>query len=127
MSTSGVVVGGPEQRPVEYCDILVNDTIVSYSDFDGTFEIPLPKSAKRLVATFRDYLEEYAESTVVLFFRKGKTTFHRIHLRPEVPAIEFDSEVEKAVPIANDDVAQVIIPANSLIDKDGNPKKARLR
>ena len=112
---------------MEYCDILVNDTVVSYSDFDGTFEIPVPKSAKRLVATFRDYQEEYAESTVVLFFRKGTTTFHKIHLRPEVPAIEFDAEVEKAVPIANDDVAQVIIPANSLIDKDGNPKKGKAK
>lgn len=124
---SGVVVGGPDQRPVEYCDILVNDTVVSYSDFDGTFEIPVHKSAKRLVATFRDYMEEYAESTVVLPFRKGTTTFHKIHLRPEVAPIEFDAEEEKTVPIASDEAAEVIIPANSLIDKDGNPKKGKAK
>ena len=123
----GIVVGGPDERPVEYCDILVNDTVVTYSDFDGTFEMPVPKSAKRLVATFRDYMEEYEESTVVLPFRKGTTTFHKIHLRPEVEPIEFNPEEEKAVPMANDEAAEVIIPANSLIDKDGNPKKGKAK
>ena len=112
---------------MEYCDILVNDTVVAFSDFDGTFAIPVPKSAKRLVATFRDYMEEYAESTVVLPFRKGTTTFHKIHLRPEVDPIEFDAEKEKAVPMASDEAAEVIIPANSLIDKDGNPKKGKAK
>lgn len=112
---------------MEYCDILVNGTVVAFSDFDGTFEIPVPKSAKRLVATFRDYMEEYEESTVVLPFRKGTTTFQKIHLRPEAPPIEFDAEEEKVVPIASDDTAEVIIPANSLIDKDGNPKKGKAK
>ena len=112
---------------MEYCDILVNGTVVTFSDFDGTFEIPVPKSAKRLVATFRDFMEEYEESTVVLPFRKGTTTFHKIHLRPEAPPIEFDAEEEKAVPIASDDTAEVVIPANSLIDKDGNPKKGKAK
>ena len=112
---------------MEYCDILVNGTVAAFSDFDGTFEIPVPKSAKRLVATFRDYMEEYEESTVVLPFRKGTTTFHKIHLRQEVPPIEFDAEEEKAVPIASDETAEVIIPANSLIDKDGNPKKGKAK
>ena len=124
---SGIVVGGPDERPVEYCDIVVNGSVVAFSDFDGTFEIPVAKSAKRLVATFRDYMEEYEESTVVLPFRKGTTTFHKIHLRLEVVPIEFDPEVEKAVPIASDEVAEVIIPANSLIDKDGNPKKGKAK
>ena len=123
----GIVLGGLDERPVEYCDILVNGTVVAFSDFDGTFQIPVPKSAKRLVATFRDFMEEYDESTVVLPFRKGTSTFHKIHLRPEAPPIEFNAEEEKAVPIASDDTAEVVIPANSLIDKDGNPKKARLR
>ncbi len=121
------MVGGPDERPVEYCDILVNDTVVSYSDFDGTFEIPVHKSAKRLVATFRDFMEEYEESTVVLPFRKGATTFHKIHLRPEAEPVEFNAEEEKAVPIAKDEAAEVIIPANSLIDKDGNPKKGKAK
>ena len=112
---------------MQYCDILVNGTVVAFSDFDGTFEIPVPKSAKRLVATFRDYMEEYEESTVVLPFRKGTTTFHKIHLRPEAPPVEFDAEEEKAVPIASDETAEVIIPANSLIDKDGNPKKGKAK
>jgi len=112
---------------VEYCDILVNGTLVAFSDFDGTFEIPVAKSAKRLVATFRDFLEEYEESTVVLPFQKGTTTFHKIHLRLEVAPIEFDAEEEKAVPIASDETAEVIIPANSLIDKDGNPKKGKAK
>ena len=124
---SGIVVGGPDETPVEYCDIVVNGTVVAFSDFDGTFEIPVAKSAKRLVATFRDYMEEYEESTVVLPFRKGTTTFHKIHLRLEVVPIEFDPEVEKAVPIASDEAAEVIIPANSLIDKDGNPKKGKAK
>ena len=112
---------------MEYCDILVNGTVVTFSDFDGTFEVPVPKSIKRLVATFRDYMEEYEESTVVLPFRKGTTTFHKIHLRPEAPPVEFDAEEEKAVPIASDETAEVIIPANSLIDKDGNPKKGKAK
>ena len=112
---------------MEYCDILVNGTVAAFSDFDGTFEIPVAKSAKRLVATFRDYMEEYEESTVVLPFRKGTTTFHKIHLRPEAPPIEFNAEEEKAVPITSDDTAEVIIPANSLIDKDGNPKKGKAK
>ena len=112
---------------MEYCDILINGTVVAFSDFDGTFEIPVPKSAKRLVATFRDYMEEYEESTVVLPFRKGTTTFHKIHLRPEAPPIEFNAEEGKAVPIASDDTAEVVIPANSLIDKDGNPKKGKAK
>ena len=124
---SGIVVGGPDQRPVEYCDILVNGTIVAFSNFDGAFEITVPKSAKRLVATFRDYMEEFEESTVVLPFRKGTITFHQIHLRLEVPPIEFDAEEEKAVPIASDETAEIIIPANSLIDKDGNPKKGKAK
>ena len=112
---------------MEYCDILVNDTIVAFSDFDGTFEIPVPKSAKRLAATFRDYTEEYQESTVVLPFRKGTTTFHKVHLRLEVAPVEFDAEEEKAVPIASDEAAEVVIPANSLIDKNGNPKKGKAK
>ena len=112
---------------MEYCDILVNGTVVTFSDFDGTFEIPVLKSVKRLVATFRDYMEEYEESIVVLPFRKGTTTFHKIHLRPEVAPIEFNAEEEKAVPIADDEAAEVIIPANSLVDKDGNPKKGKAK
>ena len=112
---------------MEYCDILVNDTVFAFSDFDGTFEIPVRKSAKRLVATFRDYMEEYAELTVVLPFRKGTTTFHKVHLRPEVAPVEFDAEEGKTVPIASDKVAEVTIPANSLIDKDGNPKKGKAK
>ncbi|XP_078359788.1 cartilage intermediate layer protein 1-like isoform X2 [Oculina patagonica] len=123
----GIVVGGPDERPVEYCDILVNDTVVTYSDYDGTFEIPVHKSAKRFVATFRDYMEEYEESTVVLPFKKGRTTFHKIHLRPEAEPVEFNAEEEKAVPIAKDEAAEVIIPANSLIDKNGNPKKGKAK
>ena len=73
---------------MQCCDIFVNGAVVAFSSFDGTFEIPVPKPAKRLVATFRDYMEEYEEETVVLPFRKGTTTFHKIHLRPEAPPIE---------------------------------------
>ena len=112
---------------MEYCYILINDTVVTYSDYDGTFEIPVPKSAKRLVVTFRDYMEEYQESTAVLSFRKGTMTFHKVHLRSEVLPIEFDAEEEKAILIASDDSVEVVIPANSLVDKNGNPKKGKAK
>lgn len=127
MLFSGVVVGGADEKPVEYCDILVHDTVVAFSDFDGTFELSVPKSTKRFVVKFRDYMEEFEESTVVLPFQKGTTTFHKIHLRPEVEPVEFDAQQEKAVPLGTDEAAEVVIPADSLVDKDGNPKKGKAK
>lgn len=127
MNIAGVVVGGPDETPVEYCDILVNDTVVTFSDFDGTFQLTVNKTTKRLVATFRDYTEEYEETTVTLPFQKGTTTFHKIHLRLEAKPIEFDPEEEKVVPLVGDAAAEVVIPANSLIDKDGNPQKGKAK
>ena len=127
LNIAGVVVGGPDETPVEYCDILVNDTVVTFSDFDGTFQLTVKKTTKRLVATFRDYTEEYEETTVTLPFQKSTTTFHKIHLRLEAKPIEFDPEEEKVVPLVGDAAAEVVIPANSLVDKDGNPQKGKAK
>ena len=79
----------------------------------------------RLTVTFEDPADEFSYTTQTVPFQRGRTVFHRVVLQKEDPPVTFDSSKDLRVPLghAEGNMAELELPADNLLDKDGKPFK----
>jgi len=99
--------------------------VIDITDEEGKFSIVVTDDVDRLTVTFQDPADQFFDTTQTLPFQRGKTVVHRIVLQKEDPPVTFDSTKDLRVPLghAGDNMAELELPADNLLDKDGKPFK----
>ena len=122
---AGEVVGGPNQVPVENVKVVFRKKKVDRTNEEGEFSFAVTDEVDRLTVTFQDPADQFSETTQTMPFQRGRTVFHRIVLQKEDPPVIFDSSKDLRVPLghAGDNMAELELPADNLLDKDGKPFK----
>ena len=122
---AGEVVGGPNQVPVENVKVVFRKKVVDRTNVEGEFSFAVTDEVDRLTVTFQDPADQFSETTQTMPFQRGRTVFHRIVLQKEDPPVIFDSSKDLRVPLghAGDNMAEIELPADNLLDKDGKPFK----
>ena len=123
---SGVVLGGPFEEPISNITVVLKKKVVALSDNKGKFYLTVPREYEdRLIVTFQDPNDRYFDTTITLPFQRGQIVFHKVTLQLEDPPVEFDSTQELKVPVghAEENMAELQIPANTLLQRDGTPYK----
>ena len=83
----------------------------------------------RLTVTFQDPKDEFSDTTQTMPFQRGRTVVHQVLLQQEDPPVTFDSSKDLRVPLghAEDNMAELELPANNLLRKDGKPFKGEFQ
>ena len=120
-------MGGPDESPATFLDILVDKKPFTTTDEQGVFQIKVPSETRRLVATFRDPAQRYASTTAVVPFEQGKTVLHKIRLSLQDSSIGFQTSDELTVPLGHaadgSSMAELEVPRESFVTVDGVPFK----
>ena len=122
---TGEVVGGPNQDPVKNVRVIFRKEAVDRTDEQGKFSFIIPDDVDRVAVTFQDPTDQFFDTTQTMPFQRGQTVFHRIVLQEEDPPVTFDSSQDLRVPLghAEDNMAELELPADNLLHKDGKPFK----
>ena len=83
----------------------------------------------RLTVTFQDPADQFFDTTQTMPFQRYGTVVQRIVLQKEDPPVTFDSSKDLRVPLghAGDNMAELELPADNLLDKDGKPFKGEFQ
>ena len=121
----GQVVGGPNQDPVNDLKVIFRKKVVDRTNEEGKFSFIILDDVDRVAVTFQDPTDQSFDTTQTMPFQRGQTVFHRIVLQEGDPPVTFDSSQELRVPLghAGDSMAQLELPADNLLHKDGRPFK----
>ena len=103
--------------------------VVDKTNEEGKFSFTISDDVDRVAVTFQDPTDQFFDTTQTMPFQRGQTVFHRIVLQEEDPPVTFDSSQELRVPLghAGDSMAQLELPADNLLHKDGRPFKGKFR
>ncbi|XP_022798194.1 cartilage intermediate layer protein 1-like [Stylophora pistillata] len=121
----GIVVGGPEEEPMRYGDVIYDNKIVTYTDEDGKFSFEIPRKVNRVAVTFKDsYYKEFEERTKVFLFNEGSTGFYKITLKRTPSPVSFNASEPLEIPLRNDpnieSFADLELPEESFLSEDGS-------
>ena len=124
----GEVFGGPNQVPVKNIKVIFKKKVADRTDEEGKFFFIIPDNLDRVVVTFQDPTDRFFDTTQTIPFQRGQTVFHRIVLQEEDPPVTFDSSQDLRVPLghAEDNMAELELPADNLLTKDGKPFKGEI-
>ena len=127
-SVKGKVVGGPDHNPVKNVKVIFRKKVVDKTNEEGKFSFIIPDDVDRVTVTFQDPTDQYVDTTQTMPFQRGQTVFHRIALQEEDPPVTFDSSQDLRVPLGHtgDNMAELELPADNLLYKDGKPFKGEL-
>ena len=119
-SSSGLVVGGPEETPLKHISVHFIGKELTTTDQQGIFTVVVPPDAHRLVFSLRDATKSYADTTVVVPFERGRTVFHKIKVNLQDTPVPFHTSEELTVPLGHardgSAVAHLEIPAKSFLE-----------
>ena len=126
---AGEVVGGPNQVPVKNVKVIFRKKVVDKTNEEGKFSFTVTDDVDRLAVTFQDPADEFSDTTQTMPFQSGRTVVHRVVLQREDPPVTFDSSEDLRVPLghAGDNMAELELPADSLLEKDGKPFKGEVQ
>ena len=121
----GIVVGGLEETPVRYGDIIYDGNIVSYTDVKGRFSFEIPGNASRVAVTFTDsYYKEFEERTKIFLVSTGSSEFHKITLKQILIPILFNARQQQDISLRSDpkieSFADLELPEESFLTEDGS-------
>ena len=122
----GIVVGGPEEKPVKYGHVIYDGTLVTNTDEDGNFSLTIPEiKTKRVIVTFKDSSnKEFEERSKVFIIKEGRRVFHKIVLRKMPPPIVFNASepFEIALGSGSNDSSfgSLKLQNNSLLTENGS-------
>lgn len=127
---TGEVVGGPDQVPVKNVKVIFRKKVVDRTNEEGGFSFTVTDDdVDRLTVTFQDPADQFFDTTLTMPFQRGRTVFHRIVLQKEDPPVTFDSSKDLRVQLGHtgDNMAELELPADNLLLKDGKPFKGKLK
>ncbi len=98
----GIVVGGQNEEPVRYGDVVYNGKAVTYTDEYGKFSITIPGKLTRVIVTFKDYFKEFEERSKVFEIQERSVGFHKVKLKRSPPPIAFNASKPLNVSLGSD-------------------------
>ena len=121
----GIVVGGPEEEPMRYGDVIYGGEVAAYTDRKGKFSFKVPLKVKRAVVTFKDsFYEEFEERSKVFVIKEGSSDFYKIKLKRKPSPISFNASEPLDVPLGSnpdtDSFADLELPEETLLTEDGS-------
>ena len=121
----GIVVGGPQEEPMKYGDVIYDGKIVAYTDGKGRFSFEIPGKVHRIAVTFKDVLyEEFEERTKIFLINEGSSDFHKITLKQVPTPISFNASEPVDIPLRGDpnieSFADLELPEESFLTEDGS-------
>ncbi len=126
----GQVVGGPDRVPVKNVKVIFRKKVVDRTNEEGKFSFVISDDVDRVVVTFHDPTDQFFNTTQTVPIPKGQTVSHiSIALPEEDPPVTFDSSQDLRVPLghAGDSMAELELPADNLLHKDGKPFKGEFQ
>lgn len=120
---NGIVVGGSEEKPIRYGDVIYGGEVVEYTDEEGRFSLTIPQKVKRAIVTFQDFYQEFEERTKVFLLNEGSTAFHKIKLKRVPAPITFNTSEPTDIPLGshpNDSFAELQLSEGSFLIEDGS-------
>ncbi|KAL9953643.1 hypothetical protein ACROYT_G041093 [Oculina patagonica] len=125
----GEVVSGPNRDPVKNVRVIFRKDIVDTTNKEGKFSFTIPDDVDRVTVTFQDPSDQFFDTTQTMPFQRGQTVFHRTVLQKDDPPVTFDSSQDLRVPLghAGDSMAELQLPADNLLHKDGKPFKGKAK
>lgn len=121
----GIVVGGPEEEPLRYGDVIYTGEVVAYTDREGKFSFTVPAKVKRAIVTFKDsFYETFEESSKVFVINEGSSNFYKINLKRKPSPISFNASEPLDVPLGSnpnsDGFADLELPEETFLTEDGS-------
>lgn len=120
----GIVVGGSEEKPIRYGDVIYGGKVVVYTDREGRFSLTIPHKVKRAIVTFQDFDQEFEERTKVFVLNEGSTAFHKIKLKRVPAPITFNTSEPLDIPLGSDpnngSFADLELSEGSFLTEDGS-------
>ncbi len=119
----GIVVGGQNEEPVRYGDVVYNGRAVTYTDEYGTFSITIPGKLTRVIVTFKDYFKEFEERSKVFEIKEGSVGYHKVKLTRSPPPVAFDASKPLNVSLGSDpsdSFADLEFQEESFLTEDGS-------
>ena len=103
--------------------VIFKKKVVDQTKENGKFSFVVNGDVDRVTVTLQDPEDRFFDTTQTLLLQRGRTVFHRIVLQEEDPPVTFDStkKLEVALGHAGDNMAELELPANNLLRKDGTP------
>ena len=129
----GIVVGGPEEEPMRYGDVIYDGKIVVYTDGQGRFSFTIPEKVKRAIVTFKDfYYKKFEERNKVFVLDEGSgTAFHKIKLKLLPKPVAFNASEPLDIPLGSnpnsDSFADLELPEQSFLTEDGSVFKGNAK
>ncbi|XP_022798209.1 cartilage intermediate layer protein 1-like isoform X1 [Stylophora pistillata] len=125
LTIRGVVVGGKEEKPVQFAQIEYDGERKTNADFrSGSFSFEVRDGRKRLAVTFKDtFLKEFEDLTKVFHLQEGQSVITKVVLVTKQRPVVFDTSQDLSVPLGGetDDsaFADLEVPGGSLLKEDG--------
>ena len=120
----GIVLGGPQEKPVRYGDVIYNGKNAAMTDGKGRFSLTIPGKLKRVIVTFKDYFKEFEETNKVFVIHEGSRDFHKIKLRRIPTPVAFNASEPLDIPLGSessgDSFADLELSAESFLAEDGS-------
>ena len=123
------MVGGPDQVQIKNVKVIFKKKVVDKTNEEGKFSFTVTDDVDRLTVKFQDPTDEFSDTTQILPFQRGRTVIHSVVLQKEDPPVTFDSSKDLRVPLghAEGNMAELELPADNLLDKDGKPFKGEFQ
>ena len=121
----GIVVGGPEEEPMKYGDVIYGGEVVSFTDGEGKFSLTFPGKVARAIVTFKDsFYEKFEERSKIFLINEGSRDFHKIKLKRIPPPIAFNASEPLDIPLGSDpsidSFADLELQEESFLTEDGS-------
>jgi len=121
----GIVVGGPEEEPMRYGDVIYGGEVAAYTDGKGKFSFKVPLKVKRAIVTFKDsFYEKFEERSKVFVLKEGSSDFYKIKLKRKPSPISFNASEPLDFPLGSnsdtDSFADLELPEGTLLTEDGS-------
>lgn len=121
----GIVVGGPEEKPMRYGDVIYGGEVVAYTDGAGRFSLTIPRKVRRAIVTFKDsFYQEFEERNKIFVINEGSRAFHKIKLKRIPPPITLNASEPLNIPLGSDpnidSFADLELQKESFLTEDGS-------
>ena len=120
----GIVLGGPQEKPVGYGDVIYDGKLATTTDERGIFSLTIPGKLKRVIVTFKDFYKEFEEMNKIFILNEGSRAFHKIRLKRMPNPVAFNASEPLDIPLGSDSngdsFAELEFPEESFLAEDGS-------
>lgn len=131
-TVQGIVVGGPQEKPIRYGNVFYNGEKVARTDRKGQFSFTIPGKVTRAIVTFKDsFYKVFEEKNKIFVINEGSTDFHKINLKLKPSPIAFNASEPLDVSLGSDPTtdsfADLELPEETFLTEDGSVYKGNAK